>query len=47
MKIEERANKVDERIKREIKKRASAFVCVRITEGGAAAVVAQRPDFFD
>ena len=41
-----RAKKADERIKSEIK-RASAFVSVRITEGGAAAVVAERPDFFD
>lgn len=39
-------NKVDERIKSEIKG-ASVFVSVRIKEAGAAADVAYRADFFD
>lgn len=43
---QERANKVDERMKSEIK-RASAFVSGRINKGVAAVDVAQRTGFFD
>lgn len=44
--MEETGESKDERLKSEIK-RVSALVTVRIKEGPAAVVVAQRSEFFD